>query len=60
MNVNPKVAASGIAGAITVLLVYALSLVGVEIPTSVASAITVIIAFAAGYLRPEGDWQPRD
>ena len=60
MNLNPKIAASGIAGAIPVVLVYLLSLAGVDVPTEVAAAITVIIAFAAGYLRSQGDWTPRD
>lgn len=60
MNLNPKVAASGIAGALSVLVVYALSLAGVDVPTEVAAAITVIIAFAAGYLRSQGDWAARD
>lgn len=60
MNLNPKVAASGIAGALTVVLVYVLSLVGVDVPTEVAAAVTVIIAFVAGYLRSQGDWAARD
>ena len=60
MNLNPKVAASGIAGALTVLAVYLLSIAGVEVPTEVAAAITVILAFAAGYLRSQGDWASRD
>lgn len=59
MNLNPKIAASGIAGALTVVIVYVLSLVGVNVPTEVAAALTVIIAFAAGYLRSQGDWSPR-
>lgn len=60
MNLNPKVTASGIAGALTVLLVYLLSVAGVDVPTEVAAAVTVIIAFVAGYLRPQGDWSARD
>lgn len=60
MNLNPKIAASGAAGAITVLLVYLCSVAGIEIPNEVAAAITVIIAFAAGYLRSQGNWSPRD
>lgn len=60
MHINPKIAASGIAGALTVVLVYVLSLANINVPTEVAAAITVIIAFAAGYLRSQGDWTPRD
>lgn len=60
MNLNPKIASAGIAGAITVVLLWILSMIGVEVPVEVASAVTVIIAFAAGYLRPQGSWSPRD
>lgn len=50
---QPKVAAAGIAGAITVLAVFAVSLIwpDVEIPNEVASAFTAIVAFAAGYIK---------
>jgi hypothetical protein len=49
----PKVAAAGIAGAITVVLVFIGSLLWpeVEIPEPVTVAITVIITFLAGYLK---------
>lgn len=60
MNVNPKISAAGLAGAVTVILLYVLSLWDVEVPAEVASAITLIIAVAAGYLRDQGDWFPRD
>ncbi len=60
MNLNPKVAAGAAAGAVTVVLVWCLSLLGVEVPVEVASAITVIISLAAAYVRPQGDWAPRD
>lgn len=49
---TPKVAAAGIAGAVTVLLIYVAGLVGLDdIPAEVSSAITALIAFAAGYLK---------
>ena len=60
MNLNPKIASAGAAGAATVLLIWLLSLVGIDVPVEAASAITVIIAFAAGYIRPQGSWSPRD
>jgi len=55
--VHPKVKASaaggGIAGALTVIMVYIASLLGVDLPPEVASAITtlltVFVGFAAGY-----------
>lgn len=50
---EPKVAAAGIAGAITVLVVFAVNLIwpDLEIPNEVAAAFTAIVAFAAGYIK---------
>lgn len=50
---EPKVAAAGIAGAVTVLVVFAVNLIwpDVEIPNEVAAAFTAIVAFAAGYIK---------
>jgi uncharacterized membrane protein len=59
MNLNPKTAAAGIAGAVTLVIVFVLGQFGVEIPADVASAITVIIAFAAAYLKGASDWSAR-
>jgi putative flippase GtrA len=48
-----KVAAGGAAGAVTVILVWIASAAfKVDIPPEVASAITVVISFVAGYLIP--------
>ena len=44
-----KVAAGGVAGAITVLLVWILGMFNVAVPPEVSSAFTVIISFAASY-----------
>jgi hypothetical protein len=49
LSIHPKVAAAGFAGAATTLLVWGLSLVGVELPAEVASALTVLISGGAGY-----------
>jgi hypothetical protein len=46
-----KVAAAGIAGAVTVLVVWIASIFGLEVPPEAASAFTTIIAFGAGYLK---------
>ena len=54
MPVNPKVAAAGWAGALTVVLVFVLGEVGVDLPAEVASAVTVLISSAAGWLRTDG------
>ncbi len=49
-----KVAAAGIAGAVTVVLVYLVQAIfNIEIPAEVSSAITAIVAFASGYLIKE-------
>lgn len=51
-SIHPKVAASGIAGAVTLILVWVLSLFGVDMPAEVASACTVIGTTVGGYLAP--------
>lgn len=48
---TPKVAAAGGAGAATVVIVWLLGMAGVAVPPEVASAITALLSFAAGYLR---------
>lgn len=49
--INPKVAAGGAAGAASVVLVYVLGELGVHLPPEVASAVTVLLSVAAGYLK---------
>ena len=51
MSPQPKVVAGGAAGAVTVVLVWAAGLAGLEVPPEVASAVTVLISFGAGYLK---------
>lgn len=51
MTVNPKVQAAGWAGAVTILVVWAAGLAGVEVPPEVSSAFTVLVATVAGYLK---------
>lgn len=48
---QPKVAAAGAAGAVTVVLVWVAGMFGVDVPPEVASAVTVLISTAAGWLR---------
>jgi putative flippase GtrA len=51
---RPKVAAAGIAGAATTILIWILnSLLGVEVPPEVAAALATILAFLAGYFTPQ-------
>jgi putative flippase GtrA len=48
---QPKVIAGGIAGSITVVLLWVLrQYAGVEVPQEVAAAVTTIFGFAAAYL----------
>jgi hypothetical protein len=48
---TPKVAAAGVAGSFTIVLVYVAGLIGLDIPPEVASAVTAIVAFGAGYIK---------
>ena len=50
---TPKVAAGGAAGAASIILVYTLTTLGVAVPAEVASALTVLISFAAAYLKAD-------
>lgn len=52
MKPVPKVAAGGAAGAAAVLVVWVLSLFGVDMPAAAAAALATILAFAAGYFAP--------
>jgi hypothetical protein len=49
--IDPKVQAGAAAGAASVVLVWVLGLLGVDTPPEVASAITVLLSVAAGYLK---------
>lgn len=59
MNLNPKTTAAGIAGALTLVIVFVLGQLGVEIPADVAAAVTTIIAFVAAYLKSADGWHSR-
>ena len=47
---DPKVIAGGLAGSVTVIVVFALTQAGIEIPAEVASALTVLITTLFGYV----------
>ena len=55
-NARPtqKVSAGALAGAISVVLVWVLSLFGVEVPGAVGAAIATIIGFVAAWFMTEG------
>lgn len=46
-----KVVAGGAAGAFSVVLVYVAGLLGLDVPPEVASSVTVLISFAAAYIK---------
>jgi len=48
---QPKVVAGGIAGSLTILVIFVANLFGIDVPPEVASAFTVIISFGAGYFK---------
>lgn len=50
---TPKVAAAGISGAITVLLIWIAGLTGVPLTPEVASAITLLIMSGAAWLKKD-------
>ena len=50
-EIHPKVAAGSLAGAITIIIVFVAEKLGLEVPAEVASAFTVILSFAAGYMK---------
>lgn len=51
---NDKVVAGGVAGAVAVILAFVLSVFGVVLPPEVTAAVTVVLMFAASYIKPEG------
>jgi len=59
MNLNPKVKASGLAAAATLVIVFVLGQAGVDVPADVATAVTLILSVAAGYLKGASDWSAR-
>lgn len=50
---NKKVAAGGLAGGLSTLLVWGLGEMGVEVPAEVAAAIATLVAFGVAYMVPE-------
>lgn len=52
MTVNPKVTAALVAAAVTTIIAWLLTLLGVEVPNEVQGAITSVLVFVAGYMTP--------
>lgn len=53
MKPNRKVGSGGVAGALSVLLVWILGSSGVKVPPEAAAGMATVIAFAVSYLVPE-------
>lgn len=51
-DIHPKVVAGTFGGGLSVILVWILGVVGVDVPAEVASAITALISGLFGYLQP--------
>lgn len=51
MKVEKKVSAAGVAGAVSILLIFLLKQFGVELGAEEGGAIAAILAFGAGYLK---------
>ena len=50
---NSKVAAGGLAGGLSLLLIWGVGAAGVAVPAEVAAAITTIITFGVSYFVTE-------
>jgi len=50
---KPKVAGGVLAGALSVILVWVLSLMGVEVPGAVGAALATVIGFLVAWFVPE-------
>ena len=50
---NKKVGAGALAGALAIVLIWVISLFGVEVPGAVGAAIATIFGFITAYYVPE-------
>lgn len=50
---NTKVAAGGLAGGLSMIIIWLLGQLDVDLPAEVAAAITTLVTFAVGYFVPE-------
>lgn len=51
ITISRKVAAGGLAGSLTIILVWVLNTaIGVDVPPEVASAFTTILTFGTGFI----------
>lgn len=59
-GISSKVGLGAAAGAITIIIVWIVGLLGLEVPPEVASAFTVLITAITGYAVPETRSIPLD
>ena len=50
-ELHPKIQAAGAAGALTVVLIWVLSMFSVDVPAEAASALTLLFTLGAGYIK---------
>lgn len=48
----PKVIAAGVAGSVTIIVVWVAGRAGIDVPAPVAAAFTTVLSFVAGYFAP--------
>jgi hypothetical protein len=58
LNLHPKVAGASLSGSLAILVVYVLSLVGIDVPTVASAALAVVLAGFGGWLAPAGYTPP--
>jgi len=49
-SISPKVTAAALASAVATIAVWALSLLGVDVPEGVSAALVALLTFGAGYV----------
>jgi hypothetical protein len=54
MKPSRKVAAGGMAGALTTIVVFIATQLGLDVPAEVAAAVTTLFATGLAYLVPNG------
>lgn len=59
MNLNPKLKAGALGAAVTLVIVFVMGQLGVQVPADVASALTLIVSVVAAYLKDANDWTAR-
>lgn len=54
LDIHPKVAGGALSGALAILIVWILSLIGVQVPDVAAAALATALAGFGGWLAPAG------